>query len=224
MLKLKQVSDAIRKSQFDKRNYRYIKLENNLQCLLVEDTESQKSSASLFVASGSLNDPPEAQGLAHFCEHMLFLGTKKYPVENHYSNFVSYGGGQKNAATGEDYTYYYYDITRNHFEESLDIFSQFFKEPMFTESATMREMNAVDSEFRKNLSSEERRVFQIEKTVLAKKSSALNSFSTGNLATLNVPNIRELLLKYHKDHYSANLMSLCLVGNHSLNQLQDFAL
>ena len=224
MSKLKQVSDAIRKSQFDKRNYRYIKLENNLKCLLVEDTESQKSSASLFVASGSLNDPPEAQGLAHFCEHMLFLGTKKYPVENHYSNFVSYGGGQKNAATGEDYTYYYYDITRNHFEESLDIFSQFFKEPMLTESATMREMNAVDSEFRKNLSSEERRVFQIEKTVLAKKSSALNSFSTGNLATLNVPNIRELLLKYHKDHYSANLMSLCLVGNHSLNQLQDFAL
>lgn len=88
----------------------------------------------------------------------------------------------------------------------------------------MREMNAVDSEFRKNLSSEDRRSIQIEKTVLARKQSALNAFSTGNLKTLNVPNIRELLLGFHRDHYSSNLMSLCLVGNHSLNVLQDLAI
>jgi insulysin len=164
---------------------------------LVEDKESQKSAASLYVASGSLNDPAEAYGLAHFCEHMLFLGTKKFPEENHYSKFLSSHGGQKNAATGEDYTYYFFDVKNDAFAETLDIFSQFFKEPLFTESATEREMNAVDSEFSKNLSNEDRRLFQIEKSVLARKDSALNCFSTGNLATLNVPNIRELLLKYH---------------------------
>jgi insulysin len=44
------------------------------------------------------------------------------------------------------------------FPEALDIFSQFFKEPLFTEEATEREMNAVDSEFRRNLSNEARRM------------------------------------------------------------------
>ena len=83
---------------------------------------------------------------------MLFLGTKKFPEENHYSKFISANGGAKNAATGEDYTYYYYDIKNDKFGESLDIFSQFFKEPLFTESGTERELNAVDSEFKKNLS------------------------------------------------------------------------
>jgi len=40
-------------------------------------------------------DPEELPGLAHFCEHMLFLGTEKYPVENEYSRFLSENGKQK---------------------------------------------------------------------------------------------------------------------------------
>ena len=87
---------------------------------------------------------------------MLFLGTKKYPEENHYSKFVQTNGGSKNAATGEDYTYYYFDVKNNAFPEAVDIFSQFFKEPLFTETATNRELNAVDSEYKRNLSNESR--------------------------------------------------------------------
>ena len=59
-----------------------------MRCLLVHDKDIEKSSATLTVSVGSLYDPPHANGLAHFLEHMLFLGTEKYPVENHYSKFV----------------------------------------------------------------------------------------------------------------------------------------
>ena len=108
--------------------------------------------------SGNLNDPKGGFGIAHFCEHMLFLGSEKYPDEKAYSEFMSKNGGSKNAATGEDYTYYFFDIKNEKFNEALDLFSQFFKSPKFEESASSREMNAVDSEFKKNLSNEERRV------------------------------------------------------------------
>ena len=37
-------------------------------------------------------DPQDLPGLAHFCEHMLFLGTEKYPVENEYPRFLSEHG------------------------------------------------------------------------------------------------------------------------------------
>ena len=81
----------------------------------------------MFVGSGSLCDPivdgSPLNGLAHFCEHMLFLGSKKYPVENHYKSFLAAHGGRSNAATGEDYTYYYFDIKNDHFNEALEIFS-----------------------------------------------------------------------------------------------------
>jgi len=58
---------------------------------------------------------------------MLFLGTEKYPEENYYSKFITSNGGSKNAATGEDYTYFFFDIKNDAFNEGLDIFSQFFK-------------------------------------------------------------------------------------------------
>ena len=125
--------------------------------MLVEDDKSETSAATIFVKSGSLNDPDEANGVAHFCEHMLFLGTEKYPDEDYYSKFLQDHGGYDNAATGEDYTYYYFNVKNEKFNEGLDILTQFFKTPQFTESATDREMNAVDNEFKMNLSSESRR-------------------------------------------------------------------
>ena len=87
----------------------------------------------MFVSVGSLQDPEnpnsketpktKIDGMAHFCEHMLFLGTQKYPEENHYQNFIQQNGGDANAATGEEYTYFYFNVANQKFNESLDIFS-----------------------------------------------------------------------------------------------------
>jgi len=74
-------SDDIRKPPCDERAYRYIKLPNQLQVLLVSDPTADKAAASMDVAVGHACDPPELPGLAHFLEHMLFLGTRKYPDE-----------------------------------------------------------------------------------------------------------------------------------------------
>jgi insulysin len=61
------------KSQSDKRDYRLIALDNGLQALLVHDVESDKAAASLNVSVGHLYDPDDMPGLAHFCEHLLFM-------------------------------------------------------------------------------------------------------------------------------------------------------
>ncbi len=120
---IKQISNAIIKSKCDKRAYRYIQLANQMKCILVSDADSQTSAATLRVNSGSLKDPEEAYGLAHFCEHMLFMGTEKFPDENYYSKFIQSHAGSSNAATGEDYTYYYFEIKNEAFPEAVDIYS-----------------------------------------------------------------------------------------------------
>ena len=73
----------------DKRVYRPLKLLNNIQSLIISDPDAQKSAAALSVGVGSLQDPLEAQGLAHYLEHMLFMGTEKYPEENEYNNVAT---------------------------------------------------------------------------------------------------------------------------------------
>ena len=89
----------ITKSKSDSRQYKCIELDNKLRCLLVSDDEADKSCAAMTVHVGSALDPKPLYGVAHFLEHMLFMGTTKYPSENDYSEFVSNHGGYENAFT-----------------------------------------------------------------------------------------------------------------------------
>ena len=75
------------KSEADKRDYRALILGNGMKVVLVSDPTTDKAAAALDVNIGHMSDP--IPGLAHFCEHMLFLGTKKYPDENEYSRYLS---------------------------------------------------------------------------------------------------------------------------------------
>ena len=61
------------------------------------------------MAVGSLFDG-DVERLAHFCEHMLFLGTEKYPDEQAYSKYLNQNGGRSNAYTDMDHTCYYFDV------------------------------------------------------------------------------------------------------------------
>ena len=105
------------------------------------------AAAAMDVQVGHMSDPEELPGLAHFCEHMLFLGTGKFPEENSFQKYIQSHGGNDNAFTSSDYTDYYFDVTHGHLEGALDRFSQFFISPLFTELCTEREVNAVHSEY-----------------------------------------------------------------------------
>jgi insulysin len=132
---------------------------------------------------GSLCDPKEAQGLAHFLEHMLFMGTTKYPIENEYSSYLSSHGGYSNAYTSQENTVYYFDVQPDHLEGALDRFAAFFTCPLLSDSSTSREINAVDSENTKNLQVDSWRKFQLLKS-LARDDHPLSSFSTGECLLL----------------------------------------
>ena len=60
--------DAIEISHNDKREYRHITLDNKLEAVLIHDPETEKCSACCDVRVGSMSDPEDVQGLAHFLE------------------------------------------------------------------------------------------------------------------------------------------------------------
>ena len=197
------------KSNTDYRDYKYVQLDNNIEVLFVHDEKATVSSVSLSVGCGSFDDP--VPGCAHFLEHMLFMGNEKYPDEKYYSSFVSSHNGYCNAYTAGDHTNYYYTIDSNYLEKSLDIFSQFFISPLFSESCLSREMNAVHSEHEKNILDDNWREFQIIKSVCCNKDSPFSKFSTGNLETLKLDNIRDILIDFFNKYYSANIMKLVIL-------------
>ncbi|KAF6207664.1 hypothetical protein GE061_016111 [Apolygus lucorum] len=220
-----KIHDNIIKSAEDKRFYRGLELKNGMKVVLVSDPTTDKSAAAMCVNVGYMSDPPELPGLAHFCEHMLFLGTEKYPNENDYTKFLSEHGGGSNASTTTERTTYYFDVTPEYFPGALDRFAQFFIKPLFNEDSTDREVKAVDSEHEKNLQSDAWRFDQLEKS-FAKLGHPFRKFGTGNRMTLDIlpkqngVNVRDELLKFHSKRYSANVMTLAVIGKESLNELQ----
>ena len=210
------------KSQSDKRVYLYSRLPNLLKCLLISDKDADKSAAAINVNIGSLFDPKDFPGLAHFLEHMLFMGTKKYPGENDFSEFLNKNSGYSNAYTDLDSTNYYFEVNNENFLPALDRFAQFFTSPLFNESSVEREVQAVDSENKKNLQSDMWRTMQLIRSE-ANHNSIFNRFATGNLETLKKPLIRETLIDFHKKYYSSHLMSLVLISNLPIDDMNLLA-
>ena len=125
------------------------------------------------------------------------------------------------AYTQQDHTNYHFEIRHEAFEGALDRFSQFFIAPLFDARFTEREMNAVNSEFQKNSENDAWRLNQLE-TEFYRAGHPLKNFAIGNRATL-AGTTREELLAFYRAHYSANLMTLALTGNASLDQLEQWA-
>ncbi|KAL2535058.1 Zinc-metallopeptidase [Abeliophyllum distichum] len=221
-----EVEVEIIKPRNDKREYRRIVLQNNLQVLLISDPETDKCAASMDVRVGSFSDPDGLEGLAHFLEHMLFYASEKYPLEDSYTQYISEHGGSTNAFTSSEHTNYFFDINPDCFEEALDRFAQFFIKPLMSADATTREIKAVDSENQNNILSDAWRMNQLQKHLSA-KDHPYHKFNTGNWDTLEVrPKARGLdtrqeLLQFYDNNYSANLMHLVIYAKDSLDVSQS---
>jgi insulysin len=92
-------------------------------------------------------------------------GSKKYPDENSFNVFLAAHGGGTNAYTDQQDTNFYFYVSWEYLAEALDRFSQFFTAPLLTEGSMYREMQAVDSEHKKNLQNDDWRLFQLLKSV-----------------------------------------------------------
>ncbi|KAJ2863167.1 hypothetical protein GGH94_003795 [Coemansia aciculifera] len=122
-LPYEEYTGTIKKSGNDQRQYRLMTLPNNPTVLCVQDVDAKEAAASLSVSVGSSANAVELQGLAHFLEHMLFLGTEKYPKEEAYRTHLSRNSGKCNAHTAFTETNYHFSVFNDVLEGALDRFA-----------------------------------------------------------------------------------------------------
>ena len=198
-----------------------IMLKNGLQVFLISDPGIDQSAAGLAVESGSWQDPAEYPGMAHFLEHMLFMGTAAFPKEFEYMQYIHDNGGNVNAFTASDRTVYMFSVNNEAFQGSLERFSHFFIDPLFSPSCIGRELHAVDQEHAKNIENDSWRQYMIFKET-SNPSHPIASFSTGNAETLSgIP--QEALKQWYRSNYSANRMHLAMISPQPLQQMIQLA-
>lgn len=194
-----------------------IRLSNGLEAVIVSNPTIQKSAVNLIVQAGSYQDPIEHPGLAHFLEHMLFLGTDEYPEEMGFARYLAEHSGQMNAYTTPDYTSYQFSIAPSGLDIALKRFSSFFKNPLLSPSGVQRELNAIDQEFSKGFNSEGTIGYYVLKT-LANDDHPAHRFQSGNsksLAKATPDDLRQWFLT----HYTPERMKLYVLSPIDLETL-----
>lgn len=196
-----------------------VRLDNGLEAFLVSDPNAKESAAALIVEAGSWQDPENDPGMAHFLEHMLFLGTEKYPDETEYAEFIQSHGGRRNAFTESRYTTYAFSIQPDAFAGALDRFSEFFKHPLFNQKGVAQEVQAVNNEFLGKIEQDNYRSFFVLKE-LSHPDHPFSRFNIGSRETLANVSTDELKQWFEK-HYSADRMHAVLYSSLEMDQLLE---
>ena len=215
----------LKQSPNDLKEYQAVTLSNGLRVLLIHNDETSKSAAALAVNVGHFNDPKDRQGLAHFLEHMLFLGTENFPDGSEYQKFISQHGGNHNAWTGTEHTCFFFDISSKHFNSALERFSEFFIAPLLADDFVVSERENIDAEFTLKLKDDIRRLYDVHKDTVNPK-HPFSQFSVGNLDTLadraGQPISKEVQDFFNR-FYRAQYMTLAIEGPQSLSELKAMA-
>ncbi|CAG10333.1 unnamed protein product, partial [Tetraodon nigroviridis] len=196
--------------------------------------------------------PMTIPGLAHFLEHMVFMGSEKYPSENGFDAFLKKHGGSDNASTDCERTVFQFDVQRKSFKEALDRWAQFFICPLMIRDAIDREVEAVDSgecvspgfllllsppliaailcrrpEYQLAKPSDSHRKEMLFGS-LAKAGHPMGKFCWGNAQTLKQEpkkkkiNVYKRLRAFWKKYYSAQYMTLAVQSKEKLDTLEEW--
>lgn len=217
-------NDEVRVPKSDRRSFRNDVLDNGLKVLAVHDPDAAKAGFALAVSAGSFYEPEKLPGLAHFCEHLVFLGSEKYPDESAFDEFVAKNDGSSNAYTADERTVFYNEVGQQGLDEGMDRFAQFFIAPLFKDELVVRELNAVNSEHTKNIPYQDMRLWETIRST-AGQASVLGRFTTGTVKSLNHGNTQTIkaLKKYHKKNYCAPRMNLVIVSNFTIEEQMNLA-
>lgn len=223
-LKEDKLSKLIEKKWLDSRNFKFIKLNNDIKVFLVQDNSSETSSFSLDLSVGLNAETGEILGVSHLLAHLILMNSKSYP--NFYLEyFLKSHGGDVNLLIEAERTNFYFSVNQHFLEQSVEIFAYHLKEPNFIKETFEDTIELIEKEFLEESEINNHKILSLIKK-LADKNHIFSKCFEGNKKSLfeipqkNKLNILEELELYFNKYYSGNLMNIILISNHSCEYME----
>ncbi|MFK3942494.1 pyrroloquinoline quinone biosynthesis protein PqqF [Pseudomonas monteilii] len=200
---------------------RHLVLDNGLHLTLRHAPHLKRSAAALRVQAGSHDAPAAWPGLAHFLEHLLFLGTARFPLEDGLMRHVQRHGGQVNASTRERTTDFFFEVPPSALAGSLERLCQMLAEPDLGLTRQCREREVIHAEFIAwSRDAQAQQAFARLQRVSPRH--PLSAFQAGNRYTLPIldPAFQQALHGFHQRFYQGAHITLSLCGPQPLETLQ----
>lgn len=186
-------------------------MDNGLRCLHIPlPKDDRRFQVTLLVGTGSRHEPMEIAGISHLLEHMMFRGCAKYPSFSDLSEAFENLGGEWNAATGHEYTEFYYNGTTGRVNEAVELFADFILRPALSELDTERRivLRELEGELNENGVSTDPD-YHIATKIWPNTPMSMPIIGTNE--TLNHISM-EQLKSWFKDWYTPDNAVLCAVG------------
>lgn len=199
-------------------------LSNGLNVVLCHAPRLKRCAASLRVAAGSHDVSRAWPGLAHFLEHLFFLGTERFAGDQNLMSFVQRHGGQINASTRERTTDFFFELPAAVFADGVERLCDMLAHPRMTMTDQLREREVLHAEFIAWSRDAEAR-HQLRVLAPINPQHPLKGFHAGNRYSLAVPNpaFQQALRDFYARFYRAGQITLCLSAPLPLSELKTLA-
>lgn len=204
--------------------HRRLRLANGLAVALLHDPELPQAAALVRIGAGSHQAPRAFPGLAHFLEHLFFLGSRRYPATDGLMPLVQRLGGELNASTRETTTDFFFALAPEHLAAGLARLLDMLAAPLLAADAQRREREVLHAEFIAwSRSADTRRDLALAAGLPADHPAA--GFHAGNRYSLPLqsPTFQAALRDFQRQHYRADNALLVLAGPQPLAELADLA-
>ena len=121
-------------------------LPNGISLVVVPLANTGAVTAMVLMGVGSRFESDNQRGLAHFTEHMVFKGGKRYPSSQAITETLDAVGGEFNAFTSHEYTGFYAKTAAEHVGLSLDVLSDMVLHAKFPEDELEKEKGVIVEE------------------------------------------------------------------------------
>ncbi|KAJ1959314.1 metalloprotease [Dispira parvispora] len=219
---------AVNKSSQDNRDFRVIVLENQLEVMLINDSEATSACVALNLLAGSGVDHPHLHGLANLTQKWLLRASKRYPTDGQFESFIKEHGGVLYSHTTLKTGEISFGLQVDYLQDSLVQFASVLTEPLFQRQVAEKVVQGIQDEHSKFLKQENMGIKLLVRNFF-RPPNKMTHFDTGNRETLliNPPklgiDIHREVKQYYDTYYSSNLMKLVILGNQGLSTLTEWA-
>ncbi len=186
------------------------KLPNGAYLIVKRRDDTQAVALQVWFKVGSIYENYEEKGMAHFLEHMLFNGSEKYPY-GEIDKRVEDMGGNINAGTSKEYTFYHIEIAKPYWKEAIELLYQLTQKPLLLEDMIQKEKPIVIEELKRGKDNPSTILWE-EFEKLSYKVSPYRFPIIGYEDTIR-NFTRDSLLRFYRNFYQPKNMYIVVVGD-----------
>ena len=203
-------------AQMPKIEFEEYKLDNGLTVLLHEDHSTPIVAVSVMYHVGAKNENPERTGFAHFFEHLLFEGSANIK-RGEFFKYIENAGGNNNANTTNDRTFYYEVLPSNQLELGLWLESERLMHANIDQEGVDTQNEVVKEEKRLRVDNQPYGSFLAEMNKRAFKEHPYKWTTIGEMEHLDAASLEEFMDFYHKFYVPENAI-LSIAGDININE------